>query len=410
MGQQEPVVRNAIVALGTLHEDYQAREGKYSNQLIEEPSHQHALQLYGKALRQLNSNLQEGDSRGAKLAIISSILFACFEVLRRNNMAAVIHYQAGMRELTRQMNIAKEVQASSSPPTFQPIPQGELDELLRVFARYDIQACTFSKPIAETLDIHLPKVVPTNLTLNEARMHLDNLLISVYQLVKSNLAMYRYWKHDAVPFDWRMRKDEATMTFEAWLSALENFLRQNNQKLRSTEMKSLLGLRLQIKVAIIMLKTCIDCPGETTYDFFENQFEEMVQEVERMGDALSLREGRPLDNESTPFTMDLGIIHPLFFIATKCRNWTLRRRAIVELRRAGREGVWEGPIMAVVAERMVQIEESGVPRGEHVPEEKRFHKIEKNVHYESRQVFVEATKAKDSNWKDFQVVREVVPF
>jgi len=329
-------------------------------------------------------------------------------------MAAVIHYQAGMRELTRQMNLTKDAalspQASSTPPPFRPIPQDELDELLRVFARYDIQACTFSKPNTETLDLHLPRVPPTNLTLSEVRMHLDNLLISVYQLVKSNLGMYRYWKHDTVPLEWRVRKEEATMTFENWLNALETFLRQNSHQLRPTDMKSLLGLRLQIRVAIIMLKTCIDCPSESFYDCFEGEFKEMVSEVERVGDALGLQEGRPLDNESTPFTMELGIIHPLFFIATKCRNWSLRRRAIVELRRAGREGVWEGPIMAIVADRMMQIEEFGVPPGELIPEENRFHKIEKNVHYDSRQVSVEATKARDDTWKDFQVIREAIPF
>jgi hypothetical protein len=415
VGQQEPIVRNAIVALGTLHEDYQLREGKFHNQLIEEPSYQHALQLYGKALRQLNGHLHQRSTHGAKLAIISSILFACFEVLRRNNMAAVIHYQAGMRELTRQMNITKAAamstnRSSSSPPALKPIPQGELDELLRVFARYDIQACTFSKPHAESIDFNLPLVRPTSLTLPEVRMHLDNLLISVYQLVKSNLGMYRYWRRDTVPVNWLKQKEEATTTFEEWLNALENFFHQSNVTLRPGDVKGLLGLRLQIRVAIIMLKTCIDCGPESSFDVFEAEFEDMVHQVELMGDALCLCEGRPLDNEATPFTMDLGIIHPLFFIATKCRNWSLRRRAIVELRRAGREGVWEGPIMAVVGERIMQIEEHGVPWGEAIPERNRLHEIRKNVAYDTRKVYVEATKASDLTWKNWEKLQEVVSF
>jgi hypothetical protein len=413
-GQQEPVIRNAIIALGTLHEDYQLREGKFNNQLIEEPSYQHALQLYGKALRQLNGHLHQGSTQGAKLAIISSILFACFEVLRRNNMAAVIHYQAGMRELTRQMRLTKAAamspQSSSSPPTLVPIPQGELDELLRVFARYDIQACTFSKPHAETLDFNLPRVLPTSLTLPEVRMHLDNLLISVYQLVKSNLGMYRYWRREKVPVNWLTQKEEATTTFEAWLNALENFFRQSNVTLRPPDAKSLLGLRLQIRVAIIMLKTCIDCGPESSFDIFEDEFEDMIVQVEKMGNVMGLEQAQPLEAEATPFAMDLGIIHPLFFIATKCRNWSLRRRAAVELRRAGREGVWEGPIMAVVAERVIRIEETGVPHGEAVPESNRLHDIRKNVAYETRGVHLEATRARDATWKNWEILQEVVPF
>jgi hypothetical protein len=414
VGQQEPVVLKGIVALGTLHEDYQTREGKFNNQLIDEPSYQHALQLYGKALRQLNGHLHQGSAQGAKLAIISSILFACFEVLRRNNMAAVIHYQAGLRELTRQMNLTKTnrmlAPGSSSPPALGTIPQGELDELLRVFARYDIQACTFSKAHTERLDFNLPRVLPTSLTLPEVRMHLDNLLISVYQLVKSNLGMYRYWRRETVPVNWLNQKEEATKTFEAWLSALEDFFRHSNVTLRPGDAKSLLGLRLQIRVALIMLKTCIDCGPESSFDVFENEFEDMIVQVEKTANALGLHECPPLDNEATPFTMDLGIIHPLFFIATKCRNWALRRRAVVELRRAGREGVWEGPIMAVVADRIAQIEEKDVPRGEDIPERNRLHEIKKNVAYETRQVFVEATRARDDSWKNWETLQEVIPF
>lgn len=413
-GQQEPVIRNAIVALGTLHEDYQTREGKFHNQLIEEPSYQHALQLYGKALRQLNGHLHQGSTQGAKLAIISSILFTGFEVLRRNNMAAVIHYQAGMRELTRQIKLTKAAatspQSSSSPPTLMPIPQGELDELLRVFARYDIQACTFSKPHAEALDFNLPRVLPTSLTLPEVKMHLDNLLISIYQMVKSNLSMFRYWRRETVPVNWVAQREEATATFEAWLNALENFFHQSNITLRPADAKSLLGLRLQIRVAIIMLKTCIDCGPESSFDIFQDEFEDMIVQVEKMGDAIGLHQAQPLDTEVTTFTMDLGIIHPLFFIATKCRNWSLRRRAAVELRRAGREGVWEGPIMAVVAEKIFQIEEAGVPRGEVVPESNRLHEIRRNVAYETRGVHLEATRARDTTWKNWETLHEVIPF
>ena len=413
VGQQEPVVQKAIIALGTLHEDYQTRNGKYSKHLIEDPKHQYALHLYGKALSNLNDRLYEGNGHGAKLAIISSILFACFEVLRRNNMAAVIHYQAGMRELVRQLSLNQ--QESSSPrqvsqPRFNTMPQNELDEILRVFARYDIQACTFSKARTETLAVDLPTVPPTFLTLAEVKRHLDNLLITVYQFVKSDLGMYRYWKAEAVPASWLVRRDEATRTFEAWLNALEDYLNRPNVMLRAAEAKSLLGLRLQVKVAIIMLKTCIDCGPEMSFDVFEPDFEDIISRVEVLADALALVEGPPLDNESTSFTMELGIIHPLFFVATKCRQWRLRRRAVRALRRAGREGVWEGPIMALLAERLIEIEEDGVAGGDVIPERNRLHDIKKNVDYETGQVLIEATRSKDDNYENWEVIRESIRF
>lgn len=420
VGCEEPVVRNAVIALGALHEDYQLRGGKYNNALIKDPNHQHALQLYGNALRQLNRQLNEGTKTKAKLAIISSILFACFEVLRRNNMAAVIHYQAGMRELIRQINIAQRESHSSShqnnnttTPSLQQFPEDELNLLLRVFARYDIQACTFSKSNAERVNISLDPTPPPSFTLEDARTHLDNLLISAYQLAKSDLVMYRYWSKNSVPLEWRIRRDEGIQTFETWLAALEDFFKRDGPQLSpTTDPKPLLGIRLQVRVALIMLKSCIDCGPEKTFDAFRADFEDIVSRIEALTTKLRLPEAKPLDNESTSFTMELGIIHPLFFVACKCRDPKLRRRAVVQLRKAGREGVWEGPIMAILADKLIQLEEEGVDfwHGQVVPELQRFHDVRKDVDYESSRILVNATRAKDTTWTNWETLRMIVPF
>lgn len=418
MGQEEPVVRNAIIALGTLHEDYQDRCGKYTTELIDDKSYRHALKLYGDALRQLNQRLNLPSRTNAKLAIIASILFACFEVLRRNNMAAVIHYQLGMRELIRQMNLPQGDDMSLTPyspeeyassrATFREMPQDELDDLLRVFARYDIQACTFSKEKAEPLNYPitaLPRIMPTNLTLSQVRNHLDNLLVSVYQLVKSDLKMYRYWKTELVPLEWRTQRQEAVEIFDAWIAALEDFFRLEGERLGQTEIKSLLGLRLQIKCAVIMLKASIDCGPETIFDTFRDDFDDMVTKVEQMTASFNMSDAQPLEVENTPFTMELGIVHPLFFIACKCRDWNIRRRALAQLKKAGKEGVWEGPIMAVLGRRVMLLEEEGVSMDDVIPEANRFHELKKNVDYDTRQIFWEGTKALDATWQNFSIHR-----
>ena len=243
---------------------------------------------------------------------------------------------------------------------FRDIPQDELDEMMRVFARYDIQACTFSKDRAESLATELPAVPPTNLTLDQVRTHLDNILICVYQLIKSDLSMYRYWDISIVPDHWKVRRREAINTFQSWLDALEEFFERAETTLNAVDAKNLLGLRLQIRIAIIMLKMSIDSKPETSYDQFKSDFDDMVLRVERLFQSLMLVDARPLDTENTEFVMELGLIHPLFFVATKCRDWNLRRRALQLLRKAGKEGVWEGPIMAVLAQKLMRLEEQGI--------------------------------------------------
>lgn len=430
-GQQEPVVRNAIIALGALHEDYQIRSGKYDAQLNEDKSYQDVALLYGKALRQLNQRLNEPTKENAKIAIICSILFACFEVLRRNNMAAVVHYQQGMRQLMRQMSmptdprspddasIANPSLCSNDPGAltvrFREIPEDELDDMLRVFARYDIQACTFSKDVAERLDItsaSRPPSVPVDLTIPQIRTHLDNLLICVYQLIKSDLRMYRYWDIAAVPPQWQQRRTEAIATFSDWLAALEVFFADPEKmgKMTPYEEKSLLGLRLQTRIAIIMLKMSIDHKPETCYDTFKPEFDDMVTRVEKIFGNLALVDARPLDAETVDFTMELGLIHPLFFIAAKCRDWNIRRRAVALLRKAGKEGVWDGPIMAVLAQKIMKLEEQGIARGTTVPERNRFHEVKKVVDYDNRCVMFELSKPMDGSYVSWHVHRDAITF
>lgn len=428
VGQQESVVRNAIIALGALHEDYQIRSGKYDAQLNKDKSYQDVTLLYGKALRQLNQRLNAPSKENAKIAIICSILFTCFEVLRRNNMAAVVHYQQGMRELMRQMNLpaaaspdGSDDQALTTYPNqqtnltvrFREIPEDELDDMMRVFARYDIQACTFSKDIAEPLgtDASTPRFVPVDLTVTQVRTHLDNLLICVYQLIKSDLRMYRYWDISTVPAQWQRRRTDAITTFQDWLAALEVFFdKPEMPALQPYEERTLLGLRLQIRVAIIMLKMSIDHKPETCYDAFKPDFDDMVTRVEKLFVTLALVDARPLDVETVDFAMELGLIHPLFFIASKCRDWNVRRRALALLRKAGKEGVWEGPIMAVLAQKIMRLEEQGIARGTTVPERNRFHEIKKNVDYDNRLVFFEASRPTDGAYEMWHTLRDVLAF
>ena len=417
IGQEEPVVRNAVIALGSLHEDYQIRGGKYSEQFIKDESYREITLLYGKALRQLNEQLSKPTKTNAKLAIICSILFACFEVLRRNNMAAVVHYQQGMRQLMRQMSLPEADDTAIAEcdaayiTKFRSTPQNELDDIMRVFARYDVQACTFSKDNAEKLSAEMPAERPTHFSLEHVKAHLDNLLICVYQLVKSDLRMYRYWNKADVPILWQDRKHNAVLTFGEWLNAIEDFFEKSDLKLSLSEARSLLGLRLQIKVALIMLKMSIDCKAETTYDSFMVDFDYIVTRAEQLFQSMAVIDAKPLDTENfNEFTMELGLVHPLFFVATKCRDWNLRRRAVAQLRKAGKEGVWEGPIMAVLAQKIMKLEEQGVTRGTLVPERNRFHDIKKNVDYDGRQILFEANKPLDNTYQNWHVHRDVVSF
>ncbi|KAK5091511.1 hypothetical protein LTR05_001695 [Lithohypha guttulata] len=415
----EEVIREALIALGNLHEEYEDCNGKYDQAAVASPAYNNAASLYGRAIGKLYRRLDTVSGETVNLAIIASILFACFEVLRRNNMAAVIHYQNGMRQLMKQIHersqrqMEEPVSSKDKNALVRSAPQDDLDVMLRVFARYDIQACTFSKPKVEALSIELSAVPPNDIGLLEVRRYLDNLLMAVYQLLKSDLGMFRYWRSGQVSPTWIEKRDNALSTFQGWLDALELSIPSDAVTLQNhgiVASKSILGLVLQVRIAMIMLRTCIDCGPESTYDQFTPEFDEMVKRVENLTTILCFKEAAPLDQEFIPFSMELGVVHPLFFIAWKCREPSTRRRAISELKKCGKEGVWEGPIMAVMAERIAAIEEEGVEPGIIVPEGQRIHEIRKSVEYDKRIINAEMKLAQDSSWKNWTILREGIPF
>ena len=64
------------------------------------------------------------------------------------------------------------------------------------------------------------------------------------------------------------------------------------------------------------------------------------------------------DNQRV-FKSTLGILSPLFLVATKCRNPSIRDRAIKALHSsARRERTWNSCIATILAQFVVHVEES----------------------------------------------------
>jgi hypothetical protein len=90
------------------------------------------------------------------------------------------------------------------------------------------------------------------------------------------------------------------------------------------------------------------------WDQFMPQMEEMVTLGEKIISFTSANGG-----QTTSFCLDMGIVIPLYTVASKCRDYTIRRKAIALLRSTSRqEGLWNSWLVAKAAERIVEIEES----------------------------------------------------
>jgi hypothetical protein len=99
--------------------------------------------------------------------------------------------------------------------------------------------------------------------------------------------------------------------------------------------------------------------------------------------------GRLPDSESTSengsikqtFTLAHGIVTPLHMVCTRCRDPSIRRRALYILQTCNRkEGIWDSAQSALVAERVMQIEETAaggfITDASQIPTQARIEQLE----------------------------------
>lgn len=99
-----------------------------------------------------------------------------------------------------------------------------------------------------------------------------------------------------------------------------------------------------------------------SWDQFNSQFDEIVSLAASVVEATYESDSSGPLNEGNParplFSLDNGVIGPLYNVATLCRDPIIRRKAVNVLRSAQRqEGVFNSNLCAIVAEKIIEIEE-----------------------------------------------------
>ena len=81
----EPAIRHAVLALGSLHERFEAGDRSVVNPVWDKMEGGFALKQYNQAIQQLIKPASEGQ-RSIDVCLIACMLFACFEVSRCINL------------------------------------------------------------------------------------------------------------------------------------------------------------------------------------------------------------------------------------------------------------------------------------------------------------------------------------
>ena len=404
----EAAIRHAVVALGALYKTLdKTTESPPSSPAAVVDTADSAWQHWEVAVRSYSEactslfTVAGQDSRANRTRLMASILLACFDSFIGDHKQAIRQIQNGLA-LLEQLR-AQRRQA------FVPRPEEPVeDEIIQMFTRLAIQAKSYdmafhfpkpyviqliqpsadpSSPSSEggsPVSLHQDPIPPQFTSLRDARLAWDSLCEKMFRFTET---MFAHASQDGplgvLPANLRQYGLGFKSQIEDWSAAFEPLLNSRHSAgVTSQEKAAIAVLKMfHIMGQILFLMTFSD--SETQFDVFQPQFQAIVNlGVEVVGDeerrAAEKRCSDPrtckhhkdhmldvfggqtyIGNHIKPsFSADLGIVPPLYVVATKCRNPVIRRQAIQLLRSSSRrEGMWDSELVARIGSWIMDIEE-----------------------------------------------------
>ncbi|KAH7017174.1 hypothetical protein EDB80DRAFT_603432 [Ilyonectria destructans] len=362
---REPVVRQALVALSSLHLDYVTADS-----VDAEVAGPETLVQYGKALRALQKRLATPSDDASRVALICCVLFYCFESTVGNAEAAMKHLGNGLQVLSS----CQEVQRDKGQGDI-----GDLESLSGIFGRLDLQASLFN-------DSRMPFLTLTSgdereygiksltgsgpiSSLQSAQTALDKMQNWLIRLL-TDCSCYKGQELAAIP-PLVLEEKRCLFTemsrwsqkFSAWCSAN---LTTDEQSFCWIQM-----LLVNYRISHMMLESILPDDDEIFGVSPNLTAHEVLDRVEGVLQVAQQRNttAEAAKNPRRNFSSENGIVIPLFLLAVKCSDDSVVERASQLLAVSNRrEGLYDAAAMvgvlkylhSVKAERTLIFEQEGI--------------------------------------------------
>jgi hypothetical protein len=136
----EPAVRHAAIAFGALHERFTLHASSMLRRTENKDNDNFALSQYVKALGSVLQPMRAERKQAADVALMTCILFICFETLRGHHSAALKHVDSGIKIISELSS--SSISSTSTHLTISTTPYTPLSTLRRIFIRLETQAGT----------------------------------------------------------------------------------------------------------------------------------------------------------------------------------------------------------------------------------------------------------------------------
>lgn len=318
--QEESVVRQALVSLGSLH-----------LQMTTDAGGSEALTHYGKALRMLARRLGSVDSRVRMTALTCSILFHCFEAAAQNYGAAARHLQNGLNLLAH-------------PSTYKIHGEdGDFHVLSHMFETLDVQATllSYERPRPQLTDL-TDISVDTFSTLDEAQQKFIRLQNRLLRFV----IPHKTPNNRSLPTIVSKQKIVLMEQLNTWLGGLNRLAARENQ-----DEATLCGIDMLLLhwKALLMILDAEYSNDSTVWNASPNS---RADEVLDLAESIIERTGKGSTLDDKPrliISSATGFVVPLFVLAMNCLDENSSSRALKLLETSHRqEGFYSSQVMAKI--------------------------------------------------------------
>jgi hypothetical protein len=332
-------MRHAAIALGSYHESFSAHPTSQGDVFT--------LRQYTKAISQLRSSIAR-DPEQSEMALMSCVLFVCFDSLTGQIDSAITHLHSGLEIL----------QSCRS-----------LDALFyRIFARLGLQAMFFVD--TRTLNttrrgerVHLWKMCFRDqillvefTSLKQARDSLMDIFDDELHYFYADLECPDPDPTNDVP-TWRplerlpgpnTGQAEQVLKLKSWGKAFDIFLKRESLNLTSRDLRGATLLKIHHYVAMDLLHAKFAWMTPTV---FIDNYRRIISLCQSLVKA-------ELSGYRVDFSSDLGIVSVLYYVALNCRIIEIRHQALEMLEATPRrEGMWDSRVASSIIRRAMALEE-----------------------------------------------------
>jgi hypothetical protein len=337
---------------------------------------------YGTAIREVQLELLHRPY-GPVPILVACVLLACADVLLRRPRVALIHFRGAIKLLEERKAISTPAPVSRPmcsscglcdhlASKIDPLPLEEEDDDITVFLRtLDVQTVLYADGLEPQMHIALVRAPqdPTSTTPNSIYRAGRELiaLIQACHCFTSFASQYKYCPRIFVPAELFVEQGRQIAALRLWLRRLNYIILPSIKPPAdsggTTSSKYVHGLMLRnLCLSNIIYASSVLNPYETDWDVHAGDFQEIVIGAESILDIRHRRQcGTPSSQTSAfTFTPSPGIIQPLFLTGLKYREPKWRRRALALLWQSGKEGPWDGKLIAAATQRTIGIEEAEI--------------------------------------------------